>query len=132
MPRPAVRPGTALASRDDWRYFSVKWVLLVLFVVTVAGRLAFLVATPGSSALARTLTVANQTAQLPRSLSPDETQPMPDQFPDLDNDDLGTAVDLEGDEVTEALAKYRTDADGNLYELHAPHTEVARLRSPEG
>jgi hypothetical protein len=110
----------------------VKWVLLVLFVVTVAGRLAFVVATPDSSALARTLVVPPQTAQLPAPLARDETQLLPGQLLDLDNDDLGTAVDLEGDEVTEALAKYRTDADGNLYELHAPHTEVARLGSPEG
>ena len=129
MPRAAVRSALPLLAEMTGGSFAVKWALLVLFVVTVAGRLAVLVATPGSSVLARATTAAHQTVQLPESLLQDVAQPS---LPDLDNDDLGTAVDLEGDEVTQALAKYRTDADGNLYELHAPHTEVPRLQSPEG
>ena len=39
-------------------------------------------------------------------------------------------LDLQGDEVTPAVANYRFDAQGNIYETHAPHTEVPRLGSP--
>ncbi len=49
---------------------------------------------------------------------------------DQDDPDDGTQVDLEGDEVTPALAKYRFDAQGNIYETHAPHTEVPHLGAP--
>lgn len=39
-------------------------------------------------------------------------------------------VDLYGNEVTDAVAKYKLDATGSLYELHSPQTEVPRLPSP--
>jgi hypothetical protein len=45
--------------------------------------------------------------------------------------DEGGTVDIEGDEVTPALAKYAIDPHGNLYEVHAPNTEVPQLRSPK-
>jgi len=45
-------------------------------------------------------------------------------------DDEGT-VDLFGNEVTDAIAKYKTDATGSLYELHSPQTELPRLGSPK-
>ncbi len=47
----------------------------------------------------------------------------------MDPDD-GTQMDLEGDEVTPAVATYKFDAQGNIYETHAPHTEVPHLGSP--
>ncbi len=49
-----------------------------------------------------------------------------------DEDDLddGSLLDLQGDEVTPAVAKYRFDAQGNIYETHAPHTEVPHLGRP--
>lgn len=49
---------------------------------------------------------------------------------EVDPDD-GTKIDLQGDEVTPALARYRFDAQGNIYETHAPHTEVPRLGPPQ-
>ncbi len=50
---------------------------------------------------------------------------------DLDPDpDDGTQTDLQGDEVTPAVATYKFDAQGNIYETHAPHTEVPHLGSP--
>jgi len=41
-------------------------------------------------------------------------------------------VDLYGNEVTDAVAKYKLDAAGSLYELHSPRTEVPRLTAPKG
>ncbi len=48
---------------------------------------------------------------------------------DSDPDD-GTQVDLQGDEVTPAVATYKFDSQGQIYETHAPHTEVPHLGSP--
>jgi hypothetical protein len=49
----------------------------------------------------------------------------------LDDDpDEGAQLDLQGDEVTPAVATYKFDAQGNIYETHAPHTEVPHLGSP--
>jgi hypothetical protein len=46
-------------------------------------------------------------------------------------DDAAGAVDLYGNEVTDAVAKYKADRAGALYELHSPQTEVPRLASPK-
>ncbi len=46
-------------------------------------------------------------------------------------DDGQGAVDLYGNEVTDAIAKYGLDATGDLYELHSPQTELPRLKSPK-
>jgi hypothetical protein len=40
-------------------------------------------------------------------------------------------VDLYGNEVTDAVAKYKFDATGSLYETHSPQTELPRLGSPK-
>ena len=45
--------------------------------------------------------------------------------------DAEGAVDLYGNEVTDAVAKYGLDATGDLYELHSPQTELPRLKSPK-
>ena len=51
--------------------------------------------------------------------------------PGLEGDTDGmTRTDLEGDEVSPALATYGIDGDGNLFEVHSPHTEVPRLSGP--
>lgn len=42
------------------------------------------------------------------------------------------AVDLFGNEITQAVATYKLDATGSLYEEHSPQTEVPRLGSPSG
>lgn len=39
-------------------------------------------------------------------------------------------TDFEGDEVSPALATYGIDREGNLFEVHSPHTEVPRLAGP--
>lgn len=44
--------------------------------------------------------------------------------------DDGTQVDLQGDEVTPAVATYKFDSQGQIYETHAPHIEVPHLGSP--
>jgi len=46
-------------------------------------------------------------------------------------DDATGAVDLYGNQVTDAVAKYKLDATGTLYELHSPQTELPRLPSPK-
>jgi hypothetical protein len=45
------------------------------------------------------------------------------------NDD---SVDLYGNEVRPAVALYKVDPAGALYEEHSPETEVPRLGSPKG
>lgn len=39
-------------------------------------------------------------------------------------------TDFEGDDVSPALATYGIDREGNLFEVHSPHTEVPRLAGP--
>jgi hypothetical protein len=40
-------------------------------------------------------------------------------------------VDVYGNEVTEAVATYKLDPSGDVYEEHSPQTEVPRLGSPK-
>jgi hypothetical protein len=47
-----------------------------------------------------------------------------------DGDDE-SAVDLLGNPVSDAIAKYKMDATGGLYELHSPQTEIPRLAAPK-
>jgi hypothetical protein len=44
------------------------------------------------------------------------------------NDD---ETDAYGNDVTAAVAKYRFDATGTLYELHSPQIELPRLAAPK-
>ncbi len=41
------------------------------------------------------------------------------------------ATDVYGNEEIAAVAKYKFDATGSLYELHSPQTELPRLGSPK-
>lgn len=51
---------------------------------------------------------------------------------DLDAPDEDTEeVDLLGNGVTDAVARYRLDATGSLYEVHSPQTEIPKLGSPK-
>jgi hypothetical protein len=50
---------------------------------------------------------------------------------DAEVPDEPDAVDLYGNEITDAVAKYKLDASGMLYELHSPDTEVPRLKPPK-
>jgi hypothetical protein len=47
------------------------------------------------------------------------------------DDDVYDAVDLYGNEVTAAVATYKLDGAGALYELHSPQTEVPQLAPPK-
>jgi hypothetical protein len=47
-----------------------------------------------------------------------------------DEGDGMTRTDFEGDDVSPALATYGIDREGNLFEVHSPHTEVPRLAGP--
>lgn len=38
--------------------------------------------------------------------------------------------DLYGNDISDAVAKYKNDRSGGLYEEHSPQTEVARLKPP--
>ena len=40
-------------------------------------------------------------------------------------------IDAYGNEVTEAVATYKLDSSGEVYEEHSPQTEVPRLGSPK-
>jgi hypothetical protein len=40
-------------------------------------------------------------------------------------------MDLYGNDVTDAVAKYKLDSHGSLYELHSPQTQLPRLGSPK-
>lgn len=41
-------------------------------------------------------------------------------------------LDLYGNEVNDAVAEYKLDATGALYEEHSPQTQVPRLAAPQG
>ena len=51
----------------------------------------------------------------------------------IDRDqDAGSSADFFGNDVSEAVARYRLDDNGDLYEVHSPEIELARLPSPKG
>ena len=41
-------------------------------------------------------------------------------------------IDFSGNEVRQAIARYKVDPTGALYEEHSPDTEVPRLAPPKG
>jgi hypothetical protein len=41
------------------------------------------------------------------------------------------ARDVYGNDITQAVATYKLDSTGTLYEEHSPQTEVPRLGSPK-
>jgi hypothetical protein len=47
-----------------------------------------------------------------------------------DEMDATGSSDLYGNEVTAAVAKFRLDDRGSLYEVHSPQTELPVLSSP--
>jgi hypothetical protein len=56
------------------------------------------------------------------------TSPSPD---DDASDEAQGSIDLCGNDVTEAVARYRFDATGSLYEVHSPQTEIPKLAAPK-
>jgi hypothetical protein len=45
--------------------------------------------------------------------------------------DADGRTDLYGNEISAAVATYSLDADGAIYEVHSPQTEIPRLGSPK-
>ena len=60
------------------------------------------------------------------------TEPLPSRTfvpaRDREEDD---EIDLYGNDVSDAVAKYKLDSDGSLYELHSPQTQLLHLGSPK-
>jgi len=46
-------------------------------------------------------------------------------------DDEDEVTDVYGNGITAAVASYKYDATGTLYELHSPQTELPRLAAPK-
>jgi len=51
--------------------------------------------------------------------------------PSSATDDDDADPDVLGNPVSDAVAKYKFDATGSLYELHSPQTELPRLADPK-
>ncbi len=105
----------------------------------LAGMVLLLVVAGVSRAPAATVRPVLAAKAAPSSTAPQDSSPMfarpvdprDGSVSDDDDPDGGAQVDLQGDEVTSAVARYRFDAQGNIYETHAPHTEVPRLGTPQ-
>src|SRR5207247_9207145 len=69
----------------------------------------------------------------PHPLMPSSADPPPPRLfqPPREREDDGSR-DLYGNDITDAVAKYKLDSDGSLYELHSPQTQLPRLGSPKG
>jgi hypothetical protein len=65
--------------------------------------------------------------------APETGTGVPGMNSDGDNDLSESAgeMDLYGNDVTAAVAEYKFDGTGTLYEMHSPQTEVPRLPSPK-
>ena len=60
--------------------------------------------------------------------------PLPEkasQPPSAGDDADDADADVLGNPVSDAVAKYKFDATGSLYELHSPQTELPRLADPK-
>jgi hypothetical protein len=89
----------------------------------VAGILPFVAA-------AALLTPRPVTVSLPADVDASQALVVPD-IPSDGPEQGESATDLFGNPVTDAVARYKFDATGSLYELHSPQTEVPRLRPPK-
>lgn len=49
---------------------------------------------------------------------------------DLDETGVVNERDIYGNDISPAIASYKRDAAGSLYEEHSPQTEVAKLKAP--
>jgi hypothetical protein len=52
-------------------------------------------------------------------------------MPSRNDDWADPRVDLNGNEIDDAVSDYRVDGRGELYERHAPDTALLRLSAPE-
>lgn len=51
-------------------------------------------------------------------------------YPLLEEPEVDITRDLYGNEISSAVAKYKSDRSGSVYEEHSPNTQVARLKPP--
>jgi hypothetical protein len=106
-----VRPPSSMMAGIVMMAIALVWILLTPSTVTTSQPPAPRVLNP----------------QMVKRIAPDD---LSNHVESNDPPDEGT-VDLYGNEVSDAVAKYRTDVTGSLYELHSPHTELPRLGSPK-
>ena len=52
-------------------------------------------------------------------------------LPARDDDWAGPRIDLNGNEIDDAVSDYRVDRRGEMYERHAPDTALLRLSAPQ-
>ena len=86
----------------------------------------------GCARLAPELIAPAQVHAAAKSIASSSTEPRrPREFElPREREDEGN-VDLYGNDVTDAVAKYKLDSDGSMYELHSPQTQLPRLGSPK-
>jgi hypothetical protein len=82
------------------------------------------------------LTVTLFTVVLAGIRAPHRTGPLPQpHHPRIDRREgvaqSEPAMDRYGNEITQAVASYKLDSAGSLYEEHSPQTELPRLGSPK-
>jgi hypothetical protein len=97
------------------------FIIAPLFLAALAALAATVQVTENRSVVPTTLHTADRNGSPARSAPPvrpartEETE----------------TIDLYGNEVTDAVASYKQDATGALYETHSPQTEVPRLAAPK-
>jgi hypothetical protein len=102
--------------------FLIHWTIAFASVAAIAFSLPRLVTSTHQRAHPRTRETGSCVTQAARPLA----QPAGDEA-------IGAAVDVDvaGNEVVAAIAKYKIDATGSLYELHSPQTDLPHLSSPK-
>ena len=86
----------------------------------------------GCARLAPRLLAPQRAHGLPTSVTASATElPPPRIFEGPREPEDDSIVDLFGNDVTDAVAKYKLDSEGTLYELHSPQTQLPRLGSPK-
>ncbi len=98
---------------------------IVTSVITFAPKNAPLSAHDCADSLTPTIAVPTSTDRLRARDAGDAVAPR--NSPEDDE----AVIDLYGNDVTSAVAKYNLDADGSLYEAHSPRTQLLRLGSPK-
>jgi hypothetical protein len=87
----------------------------------------------GCARLAPELSAPERRPVTATSVAPSRTElPPPHLFERRRELDEDGDRDLYGNDVTDAVAKYKLDSDGSLYEAHSPQTQLPRLGSPVG
>jgi hypothetical protein len=78
--------------------------------------------------------VAGTTVNAPKDTRPPDalTTTVARNFQIVPDRDAGSSADFFGNDVSDAVTRYRLDDSGDLYEVHSPEIEIARLPSPKG